>query len=56
MQYPIQYKKIKVQHAFFVEKVADGYRVKVKPLRDLADKTFQTEAEAREYINTKEVL
>jgi hypothetical protein len=56
MQYPIEYKTIKVQHAFLVEKVAEGYRVRVKPLRELSDQTFQTEAEAREYINTKELI
>lgn len=54
--YPIKYRTIPTQYAFFVSKEGGKYRVQVRATRDLDERTFTTEQEARQYINQKRII
>lgn len=56
MTYPIEYKMIPTQYAFLVSEENGKYRVQVQAVTRLKEQVFESEKEAREFINKKEII
>lgn len=54
--YPIEYRMISTQYSFLVSKEHGRYRVQVQPVTKLINHVFDTEEEAREFINVKQII
>jgi len=54
--YPIEYRMIPTQYSFLVSKDNNKYKVQTQVVTKLTDQVFNTEQEAREFINLTEII